>query len=143
VQEYDTAMHERPEFKGVLETVLYCDSFNEDKVRDFYTRILGMNQIEGLRFSYRVGTSNHVFLVFNRDDTGFQDKPPPHGATGPVHTCFEAAPGTYEAWKRYLESQGVRTFQETTWGNGQKSFYFEDPAANVLEIAEGDFWPHS
>jgi len=136
-------MIERPDLEGVLETILYCDSFNEDKMRAFYTDVLGMRPIEGLPFAYRVGTSNHVFLVFNRDQTIFQDKPPAHGATGAVHTCFQAAPGTYDTWKTYLHSVGVATFQETTWGDGQRSFYFEDPATNVLEIAEGDFWPQS
>jgi len=136
-------MTERPEFKGVLETVLYCDSFNEDKVRAFYGDVLGMNQIGGLPFAYRVGTSDHVFLVFNRDETAFQDHPPAHGATGTVHSCFQAAPGTYDEWKRYLHSVGVQTRHEMTWRNGQRSFYFDDPAGNVLEIAEGDFWPES
>ena len=136
-------MSDRPGLRGVLETILYCDSTNEDKTRDFYTRVLGMREIEGLPFAYRVGSSNHVFLLFNRDQTGSQEHPPPHGATGPVHTCFEAAPGTYEAWKSYLHSVGVETRQEMTWGNGQKSFYFDDPAGNVLEVAEGDFWPQA
>lgn len=136
-------MSERPELQGILETVLYCDSSNEDKVRDFYTRVLGMTQIEGLPFAYRVGNSSHVFLVFNRDETAVQDHPPPHGSDGVAHACFEAAPGTYEDWKTYLHSVGIETRQEMTWGNGQRSFYFDDPAQNVLEIAEGDFWPHS
>lgn len=136
-------MSQRPGLQGILETVLYCDSSNEDKTRDFYTRVLGMTQIEGLPFAYRVGNSNHVFLVFNRDETAVQQHPPPHGADGVAHACFEVAPGTYEEWKAYLHSGGVETRQEMTWGNGQRSFYFDDPAGNVLEIAEGDFWPHS
>lgn len=134
-------MTERPGMKGVLETVLYCDSSNEDEVRNFYIDLLGLRQISGMRFAYRAGSSDHVFLVFNRDQVSDQKEPPPHGATGPVHTCFEAAPGAYQDWKRYLESVGVRWYQEITWGNGQRSFYFDDPAGNVLEMAEGDFWP--
>jgi len=136
-------MTQTPELAGVLETVLYCDSFNEDKVRAFYSEVLGMRQVDGLPFAYRVGTSNHVFLIFNRDETTFQGHPPAHGATGPVHTCFQATPDSYEAWKSYLNSIGVEPRQEMTWGNGQRSFYFEDPAGNVLEIAEGDFWPQA
>ena len=134
-------MAERPELDGILETIVYCDSFNEDKVRDFYEHVLGMRPIEGLPFAYRVGYSKHVFLVFNRDETSFQDAQPAHGASGSVHSCFQAAPGTYDDWKNYLHSVGVSTRQEMTWGNGQRSFYFDDPAGNVLEIAEGDFWP--
>ncbi len=134
-------MSDRPEMKGVLETVLYCDSSNWEQVREFYLDVLGLRQIAGMRFAYRAGTSDHVFLVFNRDEVKDQTEPPPHGATGPVHTCFEAAPGTYEQWKDYLRSRGVEPYQEITWGNGQRSFYFDDPAGNVLEMAEGDFWP--
>ena len=133
-------MTERPALDGILDTVLYCDSTNEDAVRAFYTDTMGFKPI-GFDFSYRVGSSDHVFLVFNRDVTEHQDNPPPHGATGRVHTCFTAAPGTYETWKTYLDEAGYAPHNEITWGNGMRSFYFDDPAGNVLEIAEGDFWP--
>lgn len=136
-------MTQRPPLKGLLETVLYCDSFNEDKVREFYTEVLGLRQIDGMHFAYRAGSNDHVFLLFNRDETVFQETPPPHGATGPVHVCFEAEEGSFEDWKEFFASKGVEMFQEMTWGNGQRSFYFEDPAGNVLEMAEGDFWPRS
>ena len=136
-------MDETPGLEGLLETVIYCDSFNEDKVRDFYVNVLGLRQMEGLPFGYRVGNTNRVFLVFNRDQTGFQDHPPAHGADGSVHTCFTAAPGTYEEWKKYLAGKSVEWRQEQTWGNGMRSFYFDDPAGNLLEIAEGDFWPEA
>ena len=139
--QYYILMSERPELKGILETILYCDSFNEDKTRRFYTDVLGMREIQGLPFAYRVGNANHVFLLFNRDETAFQDRPPAHGATGAIHTCFEAEAGTYDDWKHYLHSRGVALRQEVTWGNGQRSIYFDDPAGNVLEMAEGDFWP--
>ena len=111
MQEYDTTMSQPPELQGVLETVLYCDSFNEDKMRAFYREVIGIRQVEGVPFAYRVGTSNHVFLIFNRDETIFQDHPPAHGATGPVHSCFQAASGSYEAWMNYLHSIGDETRQ--------------------------------
>lgn len=132
---------EPPRLTGVLETVLYCDSATEASVRHFYEEMLGFQPIGGMRFSYRVGDRAHVFLVFNRDATAHQEHPPPHGATGPGHTCFEAATGAYETWKDYLQELGVETHSETTWASGIRSFYFEDPAGNVLEIAEGDLWP--
>jgi hypothetical protein len=34
----------------------------------------------------------------------------------------------------------VHIIEEAEW-NGLRSFYFKDPADNVLEIADGDFWP--
>ena len=30
---------------------------------------------------------------------------------------------------------------DSDWGGGGRSFYFEDPAGNLLEIADRDFWP--
>ncbi|HJR46068.1 MAG TPA: VOC family protein [Actinomycetota bacterium] len=133
-------MTSRPPLAGILETVLYCDSSNEDAVRTFYRDVMGFAPL-GFDFSYRVGSSNHVFLVFNADETVDQEMPPAHGAKGKGHTCFTASSDTYESWKTYLTEQGLDCDREITWGNGMRSFYFEDPAGNVLEIAEGDFWP--
>ena len=130
----------RPALDGILETVLYCDSSNEDAVRTFYKEVMGFTPL-GFDFSYRVGASSHVFLLFNSDETVNQDNPPAHGMTGKGHICFTATPETYKTWKLYLTEQGVASDREITWGNGMRSFYFEDPAGNVLEIAEGDFWP--
>ncbi|MEA2451975.1 MAG: hypothetical protein QOG04_685 [Actinomycetota bacterium] len=122
--------------------MLYCDTSNEEETRRFYVEILGLRQM-AFEFSYRVGNENHVFLIFNRDRTVDQEMPPAHGATGKGHSCFTAEPGTYESWKTYFDEVGVEWGKEIEWGNGMKSFYFEDPAGNVLEIAEADFWPHA
>jgi catechol 2,3-dioxygenase-like lactoylglutathione lyase family enzyme len=126
--------------EGVLETVLYCDSSNEEEVRRFYVEVMGLRPMD-FPFGYRVGDHGHVFLIFNRDVTEHQDNPPPHGAHGKGHSCFTASPDTYESWKTHLDEHGIAWDREITWGNGMRSFYFEDPAGNVLEIAEGDFWP--
>ena len=134
-------MAQRPELAGVLETVLYCDSSNEAEVRRFYVEILGLRQNDDFHFVYRVGTQNHVFLVFNTDEVKDQARPPAHGATGPVHTCFLAAPEAYERWKQYLIANEIPITDEIEWGGGARSFYFEDPAGNILEIADSDFWP--
>ena len=133
-------MSQLPGLTGILETVLYCDSSNEEAVRHFYKEVMGFRPM-AFDFGYRVGAEGHVFLVFNTDKTRHQDRPPPHGATGKGHCCFTAAAGTYDAWKTYLEERDVAWGGEITWGNGMRSFYLDDPAGNVLEIAEGDFWP--
>jgi hypothetical protein len=31
--------------------------------------------------------------------------------------------------------------KEIRWERGPRSFYLEDPAGNLLEIAEADMWP--
>jgi catechol 2,3-dioxygenase-like lactoylglutathione lyase family enzyme len=127
------------ELAGVLETVVYCTSENEAETRRFYRDVLGLRPFGEESAGHRLGAG--VFLVFNRDRSAVQDWPPAHGATGPVHTCFLAAPGEYERWKEELTAKGVEIVDETTWDSGPRSFYFEDPAGNMLEIAEADMWP--
>jgi catechol 2,3-dioxygenase-like lactoylglutathione lyase family enzyme len=65
----------------------------------------------------------------------------PRSVVGPVHTCFLAAAGDYDRWKDDLTAKGVEIVEEIKWERGPRSFYFEDPAGNMLEIAEGDMWP--
>ena len=123
---------------GILETVVYCTTANEDETRRFYRDVLGLTPLREGSAAHRLGSG--VFLLFNRDVTSAQDWPPPHGAVGAVHTCFLAAPGEYERWKAELDANGVEIVNETTWDSGLRSFYFEDPAGNMLELAEGDLW---
>jgi hypothetical protein len=40
-----------------------------------------------------------------------------------------------------LADNAVPIVEEIECSNGVKSFYFRDPAGNVLEIADGDPWP--
>jgi catechol 2,3-dioxygenase-like lactoylglutathione lyase family enzyme len=127
-----------PPLSGILETVLYCTSANEEATRSFYQDVLGLRQIG--RSSYRAG--GDVFLLFNRDKSSVQDEPPPHGASGSVHVCFLTDPDGYEPWKAKVAGSGAEIIQEITWDEtGLRSFYFEDPAGNLLEIADGDLWP--
>jgi catechol 2,3-dioxygenase-like lactoylglutathione lyase family enzyme len=125
---------------GVLETVLYCTTENEKETRRFYREVLGLQPVREGSVSHRLGTG--VFLLFNADESAVQASPPAHGAPNArVHTCFLAAPGEYEGWKERLGAHGVEVSEEIEWDSGPRSFYFEDPAGNVLEIAEADMWP--
>jgi catechol 2,3-dioxygenase-like lactoylglutathione lyase family enzyme len=127
------------ELAGVLETVVYCTTENEEETRRFYREVLGLRPFGEGSVGHRL--PNGVFLLFNRDESAAQDSPPAHGAAGPAHTCFLAAPGEYERWREDLTAKGVEIVQEITWPRGPRSFYFEDPAGNMLEIAEADMWP--
>jgi catechol 2,3-dioxygenase-like lactoylglutathione lyase family enzyme len=127
------------ELAGVLETVVYCTTENEEETRRFYRDVLGLRPFDEHSYGHRL--PNGVFLLFNRDGSSVQEWPPPHGATGPVHTCFLAAPGDYERWREELQANGIELVKEIEWEGGTRSFYFEDPAGNLLEIAEGDMWP--
>ena len=123
---------------GVLETVLYCTTENEEATRRFYRDVLGLAPVREGSVAYRLGSG--VFLLFNADESAVQDSPPAHGAPGGVHVCFLAAPGEYDAWKARVAA-ATQITEEIEWAPGRRSFYFEDPAGNVLEIAEADMWP--
>jgi catechol 2,3-dioxygenase-like lactoylglutathione lyase family enzyme len=121
----------------VLETVLYYRAPERDPVFRFYREVLGLEEVDaGLAF--RLGDG--LVLLFDADASSTQERPPPHGAKGAVHTCFVTDRESYETWKHHLAGHGVVVTDEIGWGNGTRSFYFDDPAGNVLEIADGDMW---
>jgi len=131
-------MH-RPRLTRVLETVLYFT--DQTRTEHFYRDVLGLRLLdreEGRSLFFRAGDS--VFLLFDAAQTSRDGKLPPHGATGPVHTCFEVPTADYEAWRRYLGAEGIPLIREVRWPNG-RSFYFHDPDRNLLEIADRDIWP--
>lgn len=127
------------ELGAILETVLYCTTENEEQTRRFYRQVLGLRSFSDESVGFRLGPG--VLLLFNRDRSSVQDWPPPHGAAGPGHVCFVAKAGEYESWKERITKAGVDLVNETTWDSGPRSFYFHDPAGNVVEIAEADLWP--
>lgn len=124
---------------GVLETVVYYKPGQRDDMRSFYGDVLSLRAVTNSPDAYRLGSQ--VVLLFNSDESSVQDDPPAHGATGAVHTCFVTDPGSYAAWKDRLIDRGVEIVREITWRGEVKSFYFYDPAGNLLEIADGDLWP--
>ena len=122
----------------VLETVLYYEAEEREATLRFYREVLRLDEVdEGLAF--RLGDG--LVLLFDAGAASRQERPPPHGARGAVHTCFVAGGESYEDWKRHLAAHDVPLTDEIAWGNGVRSFYFDDPAGNVLEIADGDMWP--
>ena len=118
---------------GVLETAVYHEAGQAEAMRCFYRDVLGLRLVGA---AFRVGTG--IVLVFDREGTTRQRLP--HGASGSGHACFLTLPDEYDAWKARLEAATVHIIEEAEW-NGLRSFYFKDPADNVLEIADGDFWP--
>ena len=94
--------------------------------------------MEGRHLFFRAGSS--VFLVFDPRATNTGGPLPSHGAEGAGHVCFLAGGDAYELWKEHLASHGVEVDQEIRWGEDKLSFYFRDPAGNLLEIANTDFW---
>ena len=131
---------EPPRADAVLETVLYCKRAQLEAMRRFYSDTLGLRAVFTKHpIAYRLGPG--VLLIFDSDASRAQDDPPPHGASGGAHACLLATPDAYERWKAYLPEAGVELTKEIDWPGGRRSFYFKDPAGNLLEIADGDFWP--
>ena len=132
-------MSERPSLTGTLETVLYHRPGDAEAMERFYSQVLGLREVSRWPggVAYRNGPG--VVLLFDsersssKDDVAYR-----HGAEGVLHACFTAAPGEYERWREYL-AEGV--VKEITWKDGARSFFFNDPAGNLLEIAERDLWP--
>lgn len=121
------------EFKQIKETCVYVKDL--ESIFDFYSRTLGLpviSHVEGKHIFFRAG--NSVLLFFNPDDSKAKKSPPPHYGEGKQHFAFEVSDGDYEKAKDQIIQKGIPIIQEVTWKSGKKSFYFEDPAGNVLEI---------
>ena len=59
---------------------------------------------------------------------------------GPGNVRLQAAGGEYERWREHLATAGVEIVHDSDWGGRGRSFYFKDPAGNLLEIADRDIW---
>ena len=110
----------------------------------FYDDVLGLREnrlFAGSPGLYRLGAT--VLLVFNADETTVKKSPPPTGTTGRAHTCFVVEATQFEDWKQRVQDADVEIIDEIEWAPPLKgrSFYFNDPAGNVLEIADRDIWP--
>jgi catechol 2,3-dioxygenase-like lactoylglutathione lyase family enzyme len=128
---------------AVLETSLYHDVAEVEAIESFYAGLLGLPVVSRWPggFALRVGAG--VLLLFERETVAERDGPiADHGSTGPGHACLLAADGdAYDGWRERLASAGIEITHEHEWAGDRRSFYFKDPAGNLLEIADGDIWP--
>jgi catechol 2,3-dioxygenase-like lactoylglutathione lyase family enzyme len=132
-------------FAGVLETSLYHGAAEGAEVERFYADLLDLPLVSrwpgGLAF--RAGPG--VLLLFERETTATREGPiADHGTAGPGHACLVAADReAYEAWRERLDGAGVEITHDQEWQGARRSFYFKDPAGNLLEVADGDIWPEA
>ena len=125
----------------ILETSLYHDSAQRDEMERFYTVLLGLSRVASWPDGIALRVGEGVLLIFDREQ--IEDRVEPmaqHGTSGPGHVCLVDAEG-YAGCKQRLAEAGVEILHEHEWGGGRRSFYFQDPAGNLLEIADGDLWP--
>lgn len=121
------------EISKIKETCLYVHDL--DEAFEFYHKKLELpviNFLPGKHLFLRCGTS--VLLLFNPEDSKNKKSPPAHYGGGKQHFAFEVALQHYEKAKKEILDKGISIAEEVTWKSGRKSFYFNDPAGNVLEI---------
>src|SRR5688500_17469 len=121
------------DFLKIKETCLYVHDL--EKAKRFYHDTLGLPVINFVRDKHlflRAGQS--VLLLFNPEDSKQKTSPPAHFGGGKQHFAFEINGGEYEESKKQIEGKGIEIIDEITWKSGKKSFYFNDPEGNVLEV---------
>lgn len=127
-------------FHKIKETCLYIHDL--EKAKAFYHDLLALpiiNYVSGKHLFLRVGES--VLLLFNPEDSKQKKSPPAHFGGGKQHFAFEISDKNYEEAKTEMEEKGMAIIDEITWPSGKKSFYFNDPEGNVLEILpENGIW---
>jgi catechol 2,3-dioxygenase-like lactoylglutathione lyase family enzyme len=124
-------------FLKIKETCLYIQDL--EGARKFYHDVLGLPVISYAQEKHlflRAGES--VLLLFNPDDSKQKISPPAHYGGGKQHFAFEVSDENYAESKAEISGKGIRIIDEVTWRNGKKSFYFNDPEGNVLEILPGE-----
>jgi catechol 2,3-dioxygenase-like lactoylglutathione lyase family enzyme len=132
---------EPPPLVGVLETALYYEPGRREEMESLYRDVLGLKVVAKWSDGTALRIGGGVLLLFDRELLAMRDEPPAdHGSRGPDHVCLLAPEGAYETWNARLSDHGFEIVHEATWGEGTRSFYFRDPAGNLLEIAEGDIW---
>jgi len=131
-----------PELTGVLETSLYYPPEAREAMLDLYESVLGLRRVAGWGDGAALRCGPGVLLLFDRVKLAERDEPiADHGSEGAGHVCLLAPAGAYDAWKERLAGAGVEIDHEQQWPKGGLSFYFRDPAGNLIEIADSDIWP--
>jgi len=125
--------------RQIKETCIYTTDLLAAK--KFYHERLGLpiiGEAEGKHIFFRAGSS--VLLCFNPEDSSRKKSPPAHFSVGKYHFAFEVPEAEYEKHKQQMVQKGITITDTVVWKNGQESFYFNDPAGNVLEIVPEGIW---
>jgi catechol 2,3-dioxygenase-like lactoylglutathione lyase family enzyme len=123
----------------IKETSLYVHDL--ELARWFYEKKMGLkliNEQEGSHMFFKAGSS--VLLCFIPEVSQKKQTQPSHYGGGKQHIAFEVVPEDYYKWQEKLKAENVEIIYEESWPNGRKSFYFNDPEGNVLEIVPEGLW---
>jgi len=123
----------------IFETVLYVEDL--PAAERFYHEALGLEVIGRGELFVVFRCGGGVLLVFDPRKSAAPDRDvPSHGTTGVGHIAFAAKPEDLDAWREQLRQAGVSIEREVDWDEGGHSFYFRDPAGNVVELAPPTIW---
>ena len=125
--------------KKIKETCIYFKDLLLAK--EFYHERLGLQvigEVENKHIFFKAGES--VLLCFNPDDSRLKESPPAHYAEGKYHFAFEVTKEEYHKHKQEIIEKGISIIDVLVWKNGLESFYFNDPAGNVVEIVPEGVW---
>ena len=129
------------ELRSLLEISLYHDRDAGPAMSELYGEILGLREVARWPDGRALRLGQAVVLLFERERLADREGPiADHGSSGPGHACFTVDADDYEAWRQRVSAR-VEVVHEHEWPGGHRSFYFRDPAGNLLEIADGDLWP--
>ena len=120
-------------FIKIKETCLYVRDL--EQIKEFYNEILELpiiNYEPKKHIFFRLGSS--VLLCFNPEDSRQKVSPPGHYGGGKQHIAFEVPMADYANAKAEIIAKGINVIDEVEWKGEVKSFYFEDPEGNILEI---------
>ena len=133
-----------PDIRGILETVLYVDSF--ERACAFYEQILGFNSVyrDQRMCAYDVGGRSLLLIFLRGHSLQTVIMPggtiPPHDGSGPLHVAFAVAADELAGWEARLRDCGIPIEGRTDWPRGGRSIYFRDPDGHLLELATPGLW---
>ena len=123
----------------IKETCIYVSDL--EKTKEFYGGKLKLRVISivaGRHIFFQAGSS--VLLCFIAAETKRSKELPPHGADGFIHFAFEVVKEEYALALESIHDAGINILHEHVWKGGVKSFYFEDPDRNLVEVIQQGFW---
>ncbi|HZH95304.1 MAG TPA: VOC family protein [Flavisolibacter sp.] len=125
--------------RRIKETCIYVTDLAATK--SFYAGKLGLpliSMVTDRHVFFRAGES--VLLCFIADATEKETELPPHGARGATHFAFETDSDAYNEALQQIDAEGIMITHRHLWKNGLRSFYFNDPDGNLVEIIEEGLW---
>jgi catechol 2,3-dioxygenase-like lactoylglutathione lyase family enzyme len=127
--------------RRLLEAAVYHDASAGPAMAELYEEVLGLREVASWPDGRALRLGEAVVLLFEREGLAEREGPiADHGSLGPGHVCFTVEAGDYDGWRARVSNR-LEVVHEHRWPGGRRSFYFRDPAGNLLEIADGDLWP--